>query len=114
MIKRLMRGAAAALLLAAPVQAHVRSEVELTRQQIQTDRQAIVAAGLPLMEQQAAAFWPVYREYRAALNPIGDRQVALIAEFAEKFGSMTDADAHGRWTGCWPSSATSSRYSTGT
>jgi UTP:GlnB (protein PII) uridylyltransferase len=87
-----MIGAAAAVLLAAPVQAQVRSEIELTRQQIQTDRQAIVAAGLQLTDEQAAAFWPVYREYRTALDPIGDRQVALLTDFAEKYQAMTEAD----------------------
>jgi len=92
MIKRLIIGAAAVVLLAAPVQAQVRSEIELTRQQIQTDRQAIVAASLPLSEEQAAAFWPVYREYRTALTPIGDRQVALLTEFAERYQAMTEAD----------------------
>lgn len=92
MIKRLFVGVAAAMLLAAPVQAQARSEIELTRQQIQTDRQAIVAASLPLSEEQAAAFWPVYREYRTALTPIGDRQVALLTEFAEKYQAMTEAD----------------------
>ena len=92
MIKRLIIGAAAVVLLAAPVQAQARSEIELTRQQIQTDRQAIVAAGLPLTDEQAAAFWPVYREYRTALDPIGDRQVQLLTDFAERYQAMTEAD----------------------
>jgi hypothetical protein len=92
MMKRLIVGAAAMVVLAAPVQGQVRSEIELTRQQIQTDRQAIVAASLPLTEEQAAAFWPVYREYRTALTPIGDRQVQLITDFAEKYQAMTEAD----------------------
>jgi hypothetical protein len=92
MIKRLIIGAAAVVLLAAPVQAQARSEIELTRQQIHTDRQAIVAAGLPLTDEQAAAFWPVYREYRTALDPIGDRQVQLLTDFAERYQAMTEAD----------------------
>lgn len=92
MIKRVVVAVAALALPAAPMQAQVRSEIELTRQQIQTDRQAIVAAGLPLTEEQAAQFWPVYREYRTALNPIGDRQVQLITGFAERYQAMTEAD----------------------
>jgi hypothetical protein len=92
MIKQLVVGAVAVVLLVAPVRAQVRSEIELTRQQIQTDRQKIVAAGLPLTEEQAAAFWPVYREYRTELTPVGDRQVQLITDFAEKYQAMTEAD----------------------
>jgi hypothetical protein len=70
-----------------------RSDIELTRQQIQTGRQAIVAKNLPLTEQQSAAFWPLYREYRTALAPVGDRYVALLTGYAEKYGALTDPDA---------------------
>ena len=58
--------------------AQVRSDIELTRQQIQTERQALVAAGMELTDMQAAAFWPLYRDYRNELAPVGDRQVELI------------------------------------
>ena len=70
--------------------AQVRTEVELTRQQIQADRQALVAAGMELTDDQAAAFWPVYREYRNELAPVGDRQVELILGYASQYGSVTD------------------------
>ena len=73
-----------------PATAQVRSEIELTRQQIQTERQALVTAGMELTDEQAAKFWPVYREYRAELAPIGDRQVELIMGYADKYGSVDD------------------------
>jgi hypothetical protein len=78
---------------AAPVAAQDRAAIELTRQQIQTDRQAIVAKNLPLTEQQSAGFWPLYRDYRTALAPVGDRYVALLTGYADKYGSLTDPDA---------------------
>ncbi len=81
---------AAGIALTAPAAAQVRSEIELTRQQIQTERQALVTAGMELTDEQAKAFWPVYREYRAELAPIGDRRVELIMGYAEKYGSVTD------------------------
>jgi Spy/CpxP family protein refolding chaperone len=80
----------AGVALSAPAAAQVRSEIELTRQQIQTERQALVAAGMELTDEQAAKFWPVYREYRAELAPIGDRQVELIMGYADKYGSVDD------------------------
>jgi Spy/CpxP family protein refolding chaperone len=80
----------AGVALSAPAAAQVRSEIELTRQQIQTERQALVAAGMELTDEQAAKFWPVYREYRAELAPIGDRQVELIIGYADKYGSVDD------------------------
>jgi hypothetical protein len=75
------------------VTAQVRSEIELTRQQIQTERQELVAVGMELNDEQAAAFWPVYREYRNELAPVGDRQVELILGYAERYDSMTDDHA---------------------
>ena len=78
---------------AAPAAAQDRSDVEVSRQQLQADRQAIVAKNLPLSEPQAAGFWPVYREYRATLAPLGDRSVKLITDYAAKYGSLTDPDA---------------------
>jgi len=72
-----------------------RADIEVTRQQLHADRQAIVAANLPMSESQAAAFWPLYREYRAALAGLGDRSVNLITGYAAKYGSLTDADADG-------------------
>jgi hypothetical protein len=83
------------LALAAPAAAVAqdRSELEATRQQLHADRQAIVAANLPLSETQATAFWPLYREYRAEFATLGDRTVAMLTKYGEKYGSMTDADA---------------------
>jgi len=74
--------------------AQVRSEIELTRQQIQTERQALVAEAMELTDEQAAAFWPVYRDYRNELAPVGDRQVELILGYAERFGAVTDEYAN--------------------
>jgi len=39
----------------------IQSEIELTRAVIQTERQALVAAGLDLTPTEADAFWPLYR-----------------------------------------------------
>jgi hypothetical protein len=80
----------AGVVFSAPATAQVRNEIELTRQQIQTERQALVTAGMELTDEEAAKFWPVYREYRAELAPIGDRQVELIMGYADKYGSVDD------------------------
>ena len=73
--------------------AQARSEIEVIRQELRTDRQAVVAKNLPMSEAQAAAFWPVYREYRAEITTIGDRTVALLTSYSKKYETMKDADA---------------------
>ena len=42
---------------------------------------------------QAAAFWPVYKQYEAELQTLGDERVAIIQDLAEHFDSLDDAKA---------------------
>ena len=46
---------------------------------LKADRQAVVAANLPLTEEEAQAFWPAYKEYRVEVEKLGDRMVKLIS-----------------------------------
>jgi hypothetical protein len=86
--------AAVLMLFAAPaVRAQVQSEIALTRADIQTERQALVAENLPLTEDQAKVFWPMYRTYREELAKLGDRFVALIEDYAKNYETMTDPQA---------------------
>src|SRR5262245_38207686 len=63
--------------------AQAQKGIALSRAEIQTERQAIVAENLPLSEEQAKAFWPVYRDYRAAAAKLGDRLVSLVESYAK-------------------------------
>jgi hypothetical protein len=86
--------AAVLMLVATPaVRAQVQSEIALTRADIQTERQALVAENLPLTEDQAKVFWPMYRTYREELAKLGDRFVALIEDYAKNYETMTDPQA---------------------
>lgn len=79
--------------LGTTIPAQVHSEIALSRAEIQAERQAIVAENLPLTEEQAKAFWPMYRDYRAAVAKQGDRLVALLENYAKNYDTMTDAQA---------------------
>jgi hypothetical protein len=71
----------------------MQDEIAMTRAEIQADRQAIVAATLDLPEAKGEAFWPMYREYRAEMDVQGDRVWKLLIDFADKYESLSDADA---------------------
>ena len=71
----------------------IQSEIELTRAVIQTERQALVAAGLDLTPAEADAFWPLYREYQGQRAILGDSEVKLITDYADNYGVMTDDKA---------------------
>ena len=71
----------------------IQSEIELTRAVIQTERQALVAAGLDLTSAEADAFWPLYREYQGQQAILGDSEVKLIMDYSDNYGVMTDEKA---------------------
>lgn len=82
-----------ALAALSPAVAQVRSDIAADRAQLQSDRQAIVAANLPLTEEQAKAFWPAYREYRAEMQKLGDRLVELVLSYAKSSEALSDSQA---------------------
>jgi hypothetical protein len=81
------------LAVVVPAQAQVRNELASGRAQLQSDRQAIVAANLTLTEEQAKVFWPKYREYRAELQKLGDGMTELLLDFSKNGANLTDAQA---------------------
>ena len=63
--------------------------IELLRSDLRADKVQVLTEALDLKEGEAAAFWPIYREYENELAAIGDRRVALIKRFAQGYGKMT-------------------------
>ncbi len=68
-------------------------DIQLTRSVVQTERQAMVAANLGLNDAESAVFWPLYKEYRAAVDQATDTRVALLKKYFASFETLTDAEA---------------------
>ena len=68
---------------------------ELLRSDIRTQKIAILTEMMEFTEAEDTAFWPIYREYDAELSKLGDERVALIADYAKNYDTLTDdmADA---------------------
>jgi len=60
------------------------------RQEAGQDRRNIVRANMLLTETESARFWPLYDEYRAERQKIGDRRVRLITDFLAQEHSMSE------------------------
>jgi hypothetical protein len=60
---------------------------------VKADRQAVVAANLPLTEAEAVPFWSVYKEYRGEVEQLGNRIGKLILAYASSYDTMTDENA---------------------
>jgi len=95
-VKRIL---ASALLLAAvcsTVSASAQTsddDIQLARSVVQTERQAVVAANLGLSDSESAIFWPLYKEYRAAVDQAVDTRVALLEKFFAIQETLTDEEA---------------------
>ena len=73
--------------------AQVANEIQKTRAEIQKERQTVVAENLGLTEDEAVAFWPMYRDYRVEMARAGDRLVKLITDYAATWDSVSDEKA---------------------
>jgi hypothetical protein len=78
---------------AAPATQSVKTDEQIILKQVQTDKRAVYAQNLQLTDSESRAFWPIYDEYEAKAKKIDDQFLDLVNAFAEKYGSMTDADA---------------------
>jgi DNA-directed RNA polymerase len=63
------------------------------RQEAGQDRRNIVRANMLLTETESARFWPLYDEYRAERQKIGDRRVRLVTDFLADENAMTEDQA---------------------
>jgi hypothetical protein len=75
-------------------QASLDQDIQLLRGDIRSQKKEIVAANMNLRPDEATKFWPIYDQYTAEVDKIGDSRVALIKEYASSYNTMTDAQAN--------------------
>ena len=79
-------------------QSSMSQDIDLLRKDIRSQKKQIIAANMPLTDTEAQKFWPVYDQYTGELVKINNDKYALIQEYAQSYGSMTDAQAD-NWSG---------------
>jgi hypothetical protein len=77
---------------ASQVNNHVVSDQDLNllRKDLRSKRKQLIAANLKLTDTEAAKFWPVYDQYIQELIAINDKKFALIQDYADNWGKMTN------------------------
>ena len=75
------------------VSSSVQDEIELTRANIQTQRQEIIQSIMELSPAESEKFWPVYREYRNEVTKLGDERVKFIERFADQAATLSDEES---------------------
>jgi Spy/CpxP family protein refolding chaperone len=84
----------AATPLVAPAQdTGLASDEQILLGKVNSDKRAMYAEYLELTDAEAAKFWPVYDDYEARIKKVDDRFLTLVNSFAEKYATLTDADA---------------------
>jgi hypothetical protein len=68
-------------------------QLALMHRQIESVKRQLIAANLTLTDTEATKFWPVYEQYSAEFKKITDTKSALIKEYADGYGSLTDEQA---------------------
>ena len=71
--------------------------MELLKSDIKTEKKAIITEAMQFTDDEAAVFWPVYREFEFEMDKLQDTQFAIIKDYAEHFETLTDEKAKDLW-----------------
>lgn len=64
--------------------------IAVGRAEIKAGRMAVVAEALQLTDEQGKSFWPLYREYWAAMDEINDGLVKVVLEYADVYPDVPE------------------------
>jgi hypothetical protein len=85
--------AKAAAAPAAPNNQNIDAYIKLLRKDVRSQKSAIMSEVMQLDPDEAAKFWPIYRDYDAELAKVNDLRIANIKEYADSYKQLTDAKA---------------------
>src|SRR6201997_991861 len=68
-------------------------DIQMMRKDIRSQRKQIIAANLKLTDSEAEKFWPVYEQYISDLVKINATKYALIKQYVQSHGALTDSEA---------------------
>jgi len=76
-----------------PEELNTQEYIALLRKNVSAEKAKLVGSVMQFDAEDAAKFWPIYRDYEAELNKLNDLRVANIKEYARTYTEMTDAKA---------------------
>ena len=85
---------ALAVLMTVPAAAFAQEALlEVLRSDVRAEKVALITEMMMFTDEEAAVFWPVYRDMENEANKLTDQRIALIKEYAENYDEMTDKAA---------------------
>jgi hypothetical protein len=76
-----------------PEELNTQEYIVLLRKDVSGEKATLLGSVMQFDAEDAAKFWPIYRDYDAELNKLNDMRVANIQEYARTYTQMTDAKA---------------------
>jgi len=67
--------------------------IEVARGVINADRKAVLVAEMQLTDAESKEFWPIYREYRSAMDKINDDLINLVLDYAKVYPDVPEEQA---------------------
>jgi hypothetical protein len=68
-------------------------QLTLLRKDIRSIKKQLIAANLTLTDSEATKFWQLYEQYSAETEKINNSRTAIIKEYAEDYGTLSDDQA---------------------
>lgn len=75
-------------------------QLALLRRDIRSIKKQLIAANVTLTDSEATKFWQLYDQYSAETGKINDTRTAIIKEYSNDYGALTDDQAENlirRW-----------------
>ena len=71
----------------------IDSAIEVARADMLAERVTIITTAMDFNEKDAAAFWPIYRQYEYERSTLDDSRVVAVKEYARKYPNLSDSEA---------------------
>jgi len=68
-------------------------DIDMMRKDIRSQKKQLIAQNLKLTDAEATKFWPIYDQYTGELVKINDKKYAVIQEYADHYGTLSDEQA---------------------
>ena len=72
---------------------NIRAYIELLRRDVRKEAAQLVGEVMQLDAQEAAKFWPVYKEFETEYSAIGNQIIGLLKKYADNYDAITGAVA---------------------
>ena len=76
-----------------PQELNIKEYINLLREDVSAEKAKLLGAVMQFDAEDAAKFWPIYRDYDSELKKVNDLRVANVLEYARSYSAMTDDKA---------------------